>query len=70
MGFIEMTGETQNRQVNYGDLTNIEFGYYEEGMIRFFNVTDYERALLKVKMTKPRQKVIKAKKITIVFGYP
>jgi len=61
---------TQIRHNNYGDLIDIDFGYYKGGRIQFYLVVDYEREELRRKMIKPKQKVVKAKKISIIFGYP
>jgi len=63
--------ETQKRQSSYGDLYNIPFEYdLNDEIPGYFFVIDYEDEGKRRLMIKPNERVIKSKKITIVFGYP
>lgn len=63
--------ETQRRQMGYGDLFDIPFGYdLDEEYPEYFFVIDYEDEEKRKLMQNPDQKVIKSERITIVFCYP
>ncbi|MHA1748351.1 MAG: tetratricopeptide repeat protein, partial [Promethearchaeota archaeon] len=66
----ESMNNTRIRQESYGDLRDIGFGYIDDKRLHSFHVVDFEREESRRKMFKPFEKVIKAKKITVVFGYP
>ena len=66
----ESMNNTMARHQSYGDLNDIHFGYIDGKKLECFHVTDFEREESRRRLFKPHERVIRDKKIVIVFAYP